>query len=76
MGVSPRTAQIKVFMGKQVLEEGYGPMSKRLDVSKGALWAFINKPEYDPTGPELRKKLGLSEIITQEVYRNTIGRFS
>lgn len=57
-------------------EMTYGRLAEQLEVSKGVLWRFINDPDYEPRDNEIRKKLGLREIIKIRSKRNHLGRFS
>jgi hypothetical protein len=54
---------------------GYQKLANDLDVSKGALWKFINT-DYVPTNALLRRKLGIKEPELIEQYRNEKGRFT
>lgn len=53
---------------------GFSRVSRDLNVSKGALWKFINT-DYVPTGIELLRKLGLPEPIVIYRTRNPRGQF-
>ena len=53
---------------------GFNKVSRDLNVSKGALWKFINT-DYVPTGVELLRKLGLPEPIIIYRTRNPRGQF-
>jgi len=44
-------------------------------IPPGTLCSF-SKGSYEPRNNEYRRRLGLSEIITQKVVRNGEGRFS
>jgi hypothetical protein len=50
-------------------------VSKKLRVSKGALWKFINTA-YVPSDPRLYHALGLGELMTIIVRRDKTGRFA
>jgi len=54
---------------------GYQKLADELDVSKGALWKFINT-DYVPTSIVLRRKLGIPEPELIEQYRDPLGRFT
>lgn len=55
-------------------DKTYGELASEMSVSKGALWKFLNT-DYVPSGNELRRKLGLPEIIQHSAIRNDRGRF-
>ena len=59
----------------KALSGGYQKLADELDVSKGALWKFINT-DYVPTGIVLRRKLGIPEPELIEQYRDPLGRFT
>jgi len=44
------------------------------DISKGALWKFINT-DYVPTSSIIRRKLGIPKLELISQYRNPLGRF-
>ena len=54
---------------------GYQKLADELNVSKGALWKFVNT-DYVPTGIVLRRKLGIPEPELIEQYRDPLGRFT
>lgn len=54
---------------------GYQKLASELDVSKGALWKFINT-DYIPASDVLRRKLGIKEPELIEQYRDELGRFA
>lgn len=60
----------------KALSGGYQKLADELDVSKGALWKFINNKDYIPTGALLRRKLGIPEPELIEQYRDPLGRFT
>ncbi len=62
---------------KEKIDQGttYAALSDELNVSKGALWKFINT-DYLPTSPTIRHRLGLPELIVQSIVRGKDGRFA
>ena len=60
---------------KELVSYSYHKLAKRLGVSAGALWKFMNT-DYVPTGNDLRRKLGIPELLTQAVIRNKKGQFA
>jgi len=53
----------------------YDSLAGELGVSKGALWKFV-KTDYVPVNPELRKRLGLPELVIVPVKRDAVtGRY-
>ncbi len=53
---------------------GFSQLTKELDISKGALWKFVNT-DYIPTSPILLRKLTLPEPIVIYRMRNPDGTF-
>lgn len=78
----PKTVQNSIQRRKaQLLAEiddlgrgGFSKVSRDLNVSKGALWKFLNT-DHVPTGVELLRKLGLPEPIIIYRTRNPRGQF-
>jgi hypothetical protein len=56
-------ADARTILRKQVRLTSYGQVAAELEVSKGALWKFLNKPGYIPKDPGLRKRLGLPSLM-------------
>ena len=54
--------------------ESWADMGREFGVITAIVWR-IAKEGYEPKGIETRKKLGLPELVTHEVYRNERGRF-
>lgn len=44
------------------------------DLKAGTLCSFA-KGDYEPKDNDIRRRLGLTEIVTVEVKRNRLGRF-
>ena len=55
--------------------ETWAGMAREYDVNPAVLWRIANEG-YNPKKEETRKKLGLPEIVQQEVHRNSKGRFT
>ena len=49
-------------------------VGKHYGIPKITLWRIVFDG-YEPKGKEPRRKLGLPELVTREVYRNGAGRF-
>ena len=54
--------------------ETWAGMAREYDVNPAVIWRIAHEG-YNPKKEETRKKLGLSEIVQQEVHRNDKGRF-
>ena len=54
--------------------ETWAGMAREYDVNPAVLWRIAHEG-YNPKKEETRKKLGLPEIVRQEVHRNNLGRF-
>ena len=67
-------------LGENLLErnsngESWADMGREYDVNPAVLWRLV-KEGYNPKKEETRKKLGLSELVEQYVYRDNRGRFT
>lgn len=54
--------------------ETWAGMAREYDVNPAVIWRIAHEG-YNPKKEKTRKKLGLSEIVQQEVHRNDKGRF-
>ncbi len=52
--------------------ESWAGMGREYKVNPAVLWR-IAKENYNPKKAELRDKLGLPELITMEIHRNSDG---
>ena len=48
-------------------------MAREYDVNPAVLWRIVHEG-YNPKNKKTRKKLNLSETVTQSVHRNEKGR--
>lgn len=62
------------LLKRNVDGETWADMAREYGVIAAIVWR-IAKEGYEPKGIETRRKLGLPELVTREVYRNEKGRF-
>lgn len=63
------------FFTEDSEDKTYDQLAVELDVSKGALWKFINK-DYVPDDIVICRKLGIPQPELIEQYRNDLGQFT
>ena len=56
-------------------EGGYRPAARKLGIPVRTLWRVFNDPEYEPKRSDIRRKLGLPEIVSIPIHRGKNGRF-
>ena len=54
--------------------DAWAQMGREYDLNPATLWRIVNQ-DYEPRRDDIRRKLNLHEIITQEVGRDAKGRF-
>lgn len=52
--------------------ESWAGMGREYEVNPAVLWRIANE-NYNPKKAELRAKLGLHELVTMEIHRNSDG---
>lgn len=67
-------------LAKELLErnrngETWMQMEEKYGVTRAALWRIANE-NYEPKNSEMRRKLGLRELVQVPVKRDPQGRFS
>ena len=62
-------------LARIITDTTYGQLARDLDISKGALWKFINT-DYIPTSPEIRLRFGIPNPIIVWPTRDPKGRFA
>lgn len=50
-------------------------LAQKYNVNKGILWMIVNK-DYEPKREDIRRNLGLPEMLYVPYKRNHLGRFT
>lgn len=69
-------ARLQKKLAEQYKEMGsWDKVGKHYGVHRIVVWRIVND-DYEPKLNEVRRKLGLPEIIQRRAYRDKSGRFS
>jgi uncharacterized protein (UPF0264 family) len=56
------------------LEKSWTALAKEYGLYPAIMWRIVNE-EYEPKRPDIRKKLGLPQVIRVPIQRGKNGRF-
>jgi len=74
--MSSKTSDIQKRLRAELANgETYASLGRKYGVNRGLIWQIVNR-DHEPKDSEIRRRLGLAQIVEIRLRRDARGRFA